>query len=191
MSQPQDRTDSEQELVRKFFRQAEARLPEPSPFLPSRVMAELRGRQHGQRRLRFWQVFATSALFVVFGVVATRFLSPDSGFSALTGKPFVVRVDLEEIKQRQLEYASIELPAGVHFVSKEHPEIRSQNRIEIDLVGEMDLTNLPFVIESDSAGEKTIRIRFYGHNQHDLALAQREIKIHFRTDTQLGGNSHG
>jgi hypothetical protein len=116
---------------------------------------------------------------MVFVVSLTFFhAAPKDTYSALTGKPFVVRLELEQLRREHVDYASIELPAGVYFHSDKYPDIKTQNRLEVAVAELGDLEKLPFVIRSDDGGTKQITISLFDKNKK--LISEKKLGIIFK-----------
>jgi len=106
-------------------------------------------------------------------------LAPSGGFRAAIDTPFVVRVDVEELKAYQIARAEIELPHGVFFYSQKYPEIQDQRSLALAWNAEINNTQLPFIIRSSETGSKIVTVRFFDFEGR--IVATRELKINFKS----------
>jgi hypothetical protein len=98
----------------------------------------------------------------------------------VTGQPFLVKVELKDL-DRGTNFASIELPEGVYFYSEKFPEVRNERKLEFAFQS-IKSTQLPFVIHSDSKGEKEITLTFF--DKEKKIITHKTIHIRF----DAGGN---
>ena len=108
--------DTQTEMnVRRVLAEARKAAPEPSPYLKTRVLAELRSRQQ-ESRLRIWKLFAmTSGAFSVL-IVASLFLmagpSTNGSYVAKVDDHVLIRVEVEKLQGQGVRFAEVELPQG-------------------------------------------------------------------------------
>jgi hypothetical protein len=172
--------DQLMEQVQALFRKASAEPLDEPEFLKTRVLAELRGRRRGAGKARFWQTcaMATSLLSVLF-MLRLVTASRDQVYTASVGQPFAVRVEMEELRGKGVDSATIELPSGVRFYSEQYPEIGQMNHLEVAVDDSNNRTHLPFVIQGDGRGVKQITLRFFDKDKHQVAV--RKLSIRFRS----------
>jgi len=167
-------------IVEAAFQKAR-RIPiSPPPFLETRVLAGLRERQHKSRKLVFWQTIAVfSAAFSLFVVSrdwlrSTRELAP---YRAQIQQATLVSVEVQPLESSQIAFAEIDLPEGVTFFSKAHPELAGQRNLTIPWSPETGKSRFPFAIRGDNTGIQTVYVRFRD-NQGTL-LVEKALNIRF------------
>lgn len=182
-SSPQNDRDSD---LAALFAHAKSIEVSPSPFLATRVLAELRSRRTQARKLFVWRFSAISSSLALAIFSAYLFITPNRPpeFAARIGKPHVVRVSLAELNSQKSLRAQVILPDGLYFFSEGFPEIRKQREFTFTWKqGENNATrtSLPFVVQSEAQGTKQVKVRFY--DDSNALIAERAISIHF---TQAG-----
>lgn len=168
--------DNDELKIRSIFAEIAKQPLEVSPYLKTRVLAELRERKQRTRKLSFWRALALSfvGIAAVVIVVLTALHSP---LKASAGVPIAVRFEIEELKSQQVAFAEVELPEAVAFYSETRPELREQRRLVLSLAQNTELKQLPFVIESKVRGVKEIRVKLF--NDRNVLVGERTVKIKF------------
>jgi hypothetical protein len=173
------RSDSEieKQLQSLFARARELPVPQ-DPFLSTRVLAEYRARSRGPARPSFWKWLAlvSTACSLVL-ITRNYYLSQGFVYSAAVNQAIAVRVEIEDLKHFDIAHAEIELPDGVHFYSKQHPEVFSEKSVTVAWNQGSGRTRFPIVIKSDISGKKTVRVSFFDSN--DKLVATRDVEIRF------------
>lgn len=155
-----------------------ARLPklEPSPYLAGRILAVSREHQRTRTQLRWWRLVATvSVTAMICLAIGLRVQKKET--TLLAFQPYVIHVTLDEAEVKLAASAEIELPEGVHFVSKDE-EIKNLRRLKLP-VGEMGegRSRLPFVVSSDREGSMPLQVRIF--NSQDQVIQTKTLTLHF------------
>jgi hypothetical protein len=166
--------------VKRVLGQARRAAPEPSPYLKTRILAELRSR--GQdRRLRIWKFVALGSGAFSALIVASLFLvskhSTEGSYVAQVNERVLIRVEVERFQGQGVKFAEVELPAGVNFYSEKYPELKDLRSVTLAWNENMNVSRLPVVIQATETGSKKIRIRFLG-GEHEL-LKEQQVTIKF------------
>ena len=172
-------TQTEQS-VKRILAEARRAAPEPSPYLKTRVLAELRSRNQ-ERKLRVWKFLALGSGAFSALIVASLFLvsksAKDGSYVAQVNERVLIRVEVEKLQGQGVKFAEVELPKGVQFYSERYPELKDLRSVTLAWNESMDLSRLPVVIQATEAGSKKIRIRFLG-SDHAL-LKEQQVTIKF------------
>ncbi len=145
---------------------------QPNPYLKHVVLARLKNHKRKNWVLPF--AFAALALMIMAGV-----LFDTTGYSAQTQTPILVKVDVQ--KEILAAHVHILLPPGVHFYSKNHPELNSEDQLKLRWQKKLGRTDFPIVIMANESGSKKILIRFLDEN-FQLA-SEKTIAILFKDKT--------
>lgn len=180
-----DRDEVEMEMlaahVRRVLSPLKKDIPEVSPYLKTRVLAELRA--GAQRPQTIWSWLGTRwAAGAAFSVAAVAlgtfsFLTRDAGYQAVADQPVAVRVDMKEFKSKGISHARVELSKNIHFYSQKFPEVRAKESLELSWKDGLLPSTLPIVVESNEKGTRTVRVKFF--NDENRVVAERVLKIRF------------
>ena len=85
---------------------------------------------------------------------------------AKTGEAVAVKVEMEGAKSSEIAAAEVQLPDGVQFYSRNHPEWGRQHELTFALEASIENSRFPFVIQSNESGTKVVRIRFLDSDGH-------------------------
>jgi len=163
--------------VRRIFREVEHSFEAP-PHLKTRVLATLRERNRNSLKLRFWKVLAcASSLACVVAITLSFIQDPVPTYAAVTGKPFVVRIELEPFRKEGIRFAQIELPEGVTFYSEKYRDLENTRELKVAFAWNQNYANLPFVIRSSLRGSKKIRVRFLDESHHTVLEKMINLKF--------------
>lgn len=166
--------------VRDILKQAKDLKTGPSPFLATRVLAELKERRLN-RRLRFWKIFGVVSPAMSLALLLLVWAQLDSQvtmYDAKVGSPYVVRIEMAELDPRKIAQAEIILPEGVHFFSEKYPEIREKRQLSLQWNGQFEQAHFPFVITGKRDGTKKVKVRFYGEDRK--LIMEKDLNIRFR-----------
>jgi hypothetical protein len=137
---------------------------EPSAFFAARVVSrtetqtETLGSQNSQ--LYFWKWLAAVSFSAALALAIFVQMRPTAD-TLVAFQPYVIHMDLNEIDMEQAASVEIELPEGVHFVSK-NEEIKSAHRLELPLSSlQPGRSRLPFVVLSERTGKMPLQIHIY------------------------------
>lgn len=170
--------DPNEAMIKELFKRADYEELKASPYLATRVLAEIDSRSKA-RHLRFWKAFGlANALAVAVLVLMVAFKPSQATFKAASGEDMLVQVELTSLKKLKIARAEIVLPDGVEFYSNEFPELSSERSLEVAFEENFTAENLPFVIKSNSNGTREIKIHFYGSSGE--IVAEKSLKIEFR-----------
>jgi hypothetical protein len=156
----------------------------PSPFLATRVMAEVKASKKDP--VQIWKyltsTFALStAIFCFLFIKTNTNHEQPTNVAALTAQPLQAQVISLEFNDDDIKYiaeAEIVLPDNVQFVSKNRPEISKERSIRLPLkVSRLGKTRLPFVISALEKGKHTLKLRFY--NLEEKMVKEKSITVNF------------
>ncbi len=182
-----DQIDREGQDIRNLFSEAEESLQGPTPYMRTRILANLREGRANQRTL-LWKRLAFSSPIVSAIVLAVVFLNgSEPAFRASVNEKVLVKVEVQGMKEMPVSFAEIELPSNVFFYSEKYPELASQKQIRLAWSYVQEMGSLPIVIQSRDAGIKPVKVRFL---DHDLKLVkEREIAIQFEALVKHGSSA--
>lgn len=182
-----DRSEQLEMEVKTLLRGLRQEKLEPSPYLKTRVMAQVR--EASVPRLSLSALFrgvAVASTLVIAAVVGLwQFSSPDESFQASAHQPVAVRLDIKDLQNQKISRASVELPKGVQFFSKRFPKIQEQDVLQLSFNEEQANpmpAALPIVIQAGEAGMKSVKVRFF--NQDNRMVAEKTLKIRFNVGRQ-------
>jgi hypothetical protein len=137
--------------------------PGPSPYLKTRVLAELREKKERKKSLFVWKV---SALFStgLCALLLFVFMGTPAGKPTLVaeiGSPQAIRLDLESGGEWAIAEVEIILPNGVKFYSKAFPEMGDHKSFRLAFQGNQKTKTLPLVIQALEKGKRTLLIKMY------------------------------
>lgn len=150
---------------------------DPPPYLKARVLSELSLLKSHKRGVRLWQWLAgaSSALGAIAVVWLTLARTPV--FMAVTDRPFVVKIEMEELETFRVASAEIVLPDGIHFYSQSFPELGQKRSLSVAWSAEASKGQLPFVIQGEQAGNKVVLVKFYDRDHNQVGERKLEIKF--------------
>lgn len=148
------------------------------PFLKTRVMAHIAETQGLQRKIWFWRALSSFAVLALVVVVSLQYISKiPAPANALASQTYVIHVDFNETDKEIVAQAEIELPDGVHFVSK-NPAAKELRRLKLPIaIDAAGRAKLPFVLQSDRAGEKAIVLRLL--DREDRLVRNQVLQFRF------------
>jgi hypothetical protein len=169
--------DNDNIRMSEVFKGVRASGIEASQFMKTRVLAQLRQERQFKRKLFMWQFVTAGSLAAL---VATFFI----GFKmisqikadAFTREAYVIHVDFTQNDRQQVAAAEVELPQGVHFVSKSGVASLHKLRLPVD-VKAAGRGKLPFVVSADDPGEKRIVVRLL--NRDDQVIREQIFNYRF------------
>lgn len=167
---------------------------EAPPFMKARIMARLNDQHRLSREVRIWRWIAglavTASCAVLVSVQAGLWKSsaPTDTASYYALQPYVIHVDLSGDKLSGAKLAEVELPEGVHFVSKAHPEIAELRKMRLAVPeGSEGRSRLPFVVSSDKPGLAELKVKIYDETDH--LIHERTLSVKFAKSAARSGNS--
>lgn len=155
----------------------EAQFQSP-PFLKSRIIARLSPPSRSTFGRWSWVATATVAMALVWILTNLNF-SPTN--VKVEPKPYVIHIDPQQLKAKNIDQAEVFLPDGVKFVSKRHAEVTLLRSLSVSLANiENSITNIPFVVEAERPGRKEIQINFFRQGQ---IVEKKIVNIEFHKNT--------
>ncbi len=151
---------------------------EPTPFLMSSVLARTLESKQMKKKVVHWQLLSASMLSAVifmgwYNVNLSKQLEQDGRIQ----QSYVIHVDFDQNDLSRVARAEVRLPDDVHFVSSK-PEVRSQRQLKLPVqVSGTGRGKLPFVVTSETIGEKKIFIRLLDVN--DQLIREQVLKFKF------------
>jgi hypothetical protein len=181
MSHGQDnqKQNEAQRIVAGAFAQARQMDLQPSPYMKTRILAELRDRKSRTSRVSLWKRVAASATAMMAIALIWMSTSKSTAFEAVVNQPYVVKVEMAELQTELIAGAEIALPDGVTFFSENYPELKEKRNLELAWNGNLKQSVLPFVINGGRKGLKEVKVRFFGADRK--VVAERVLKIDFKT----------
>lgn len=153
---------------------------EPSPFLKTRVLAQMRERK--QEKVGFFKKYfmhaglATAFLFVItFSFLQNKTVMP----TYTTGQDYVIRMDIRPYKDSKIAYAEVVLGDGkVEFSSSKFSEISAQKKLTVSWENLVEKQFLPIVIKGMRAGQSKVVVNFYD-SENNLVKSQ-DVNLNFK-----------
>lgn len=124
-----------------------------------------------------WKRFGWISSSIACGLVLWIMFFTNGFMKATVGTPLLVNVEVSELKDAQIAYAEIELPAGVSFFSKRFPELSGQRVLVMNWQIAVQNSHLPFVVQGGQAGKRVIVVTFYDSDRQ--VIARKEVKVRF------------
>jgi len=172
----------EAQMAKIFAPLKQAELEAP-PFMRTRVMSRLRVPKVISKEVWVWRIvagFATSAcaVLLVMRVLAPLQTVTSNGAQHFAMQPYVIHVDLDGDNLPGSRVAEVELPEGVHFVSKSHPEIAQVRKMRLNIPKAISgRSRLPFVVSSAKPGLAELKLKIL--DEKDLVVHERVLSIKF------------
>jgi hypothetical protein len=167
----------ESKIIQELFRKANPEIGGPTPYLKTRVLARLREQKSRSHAFK-WKWFAALSSASTLGLLAFFLLNSNPDFTARSGQPVLVKVELQNLNVTTVAYAEIELPEGVHFYSGKYPEMNGKRSLTLAWDSSFDQGKLPFVVKSDEAGSRKIHIFLKDGNNR--VVGEKFVQIRFR-----------
>ena len=170
--------DSQTEVRSSLLKLREDDL-QPSIFMKTRLLAQFRMNQKNEQSVFRWKlVSAFSILGCAILSVALVLQQLPAEPKIVAEHPYVIHVHFSDDEARNVASAEVTLPANVHFVSSENPDLKNQKtmRLPLNITGRVR-TPLPFVVASSETGHHTLHVRLYDSN--DKLLKQKDLRIRF------------
>lgn len=149
-----------------------------SPYLKIRILAHMREHKTSRKKVLFWQFLSFGAIAsIVFLAFLNLQMYQKIHLDAVTKQAYVIHIDFNQADQQQVVRAEVELPDNVHFVSSDKtlkPEKKMSLPITIKSLGR---GKLPFVVASDSSGEKEIIVSLF--NENEELVRKQVLKFKF------------
>ncbi|MEQ1877154.1 MAG: hypothetical protein ABL958_10940 [Bdellovibrionia bacterium] len=152
---------------------------QPSPYMKTRILAELRDRKSRTQSVSLWKRVAVACSAMAAVALIWTSMSKSTAFEAVVNQPYVVKVEMAELQKELIATAEIALPDGVTFYSENYPELREKRNLELAWNGDLKQAVLPFVINGGHKGLKEVKVRFFSADKK--VVAERVLKIDFRT----------
>lgn len=155
----------ESEQMRSLFSSVRAADIEPSPYLRTRVLAHLTDEFKQSNQLKFWKFFSAGSFvaMAMMGFYVMNTFNPSST-AASSQQAYVIHVDFNQNDLSHVAQAEVVLPDGVKFVTKNGSiDSKKSLRLPID-IRSVGRGKLPFVVSSDSVGDKEILVRLLDEN---------------------------
>ena len=156
-----------------------------NPYLATRVMTELQARNRN-RGLRFWKTLAvgssavSAALVVAFVMLSLR----GPAFEAFVDRPFVVKMEVTDLRNHPIAKAEIQLPDGVYFDLDQFPELRNERSLTLRWRNQGTSEFIPFVLTSNVEGVKRVTVKFY--DEQDNYVGEKSVDIKLRKGANNG-----
>lgn len=179
-----DSNQFETKVKRAFEPLREAPIEAP-PFMKARIMARLNDQSRLSREVRIWRWIAGLAVTTAGAVLVSvqsglwKSATPaENSASYFAMQPYVIHVDLSGDKLSGAKLAEVELPEGVHFVSKTHPEVTQLRKMRLAVPDVMQgRSRLPFVVTSDKPGLAELKLKIFDESDH--LIHERVLSVKF------------
>lgn len=149
-----------------------------TPSMGKMVSSDLRA-DHLKKRASFWK-FTTGvlALLVIF-FASSIWLNygTEKIFSADINNQYVIKVDLGYQLIGDFDTLEVSLSKGMHFVSKGHPELESEDLIILTKERIQGIRQLPIIVKSKERGLKTVSFNYFD-DQYKL-INSKNVRIRF------------
>lgn len=91
---------------------------------------------------------------------------------------YVIQIDLGGERLKDARLAEVELPDGVHFVSKSHPEVAELREMRLPISeAQMERSRLPFVVSSELSGRKELKLRIL--DDQGTVIQEKILSVNF------------
>lgn len=163
--------------LKKLFQNVHDADFEPSPYMRTRILSQLREDQKPAVRIQIWKlltIFSLTALVLV-GTFAITLMNRIE-ITGVASQAYVIHVNFNENDLHQVAQAEVVLPDDVNFVSKKRLDDSTRTLklpINIKSAGR---GKLPFVVTSKTDGKKLIRVRLLDENDNVV----REQVLNFK-----------
>lgn len=164
--------------VKQIFEDAEKISLSPTPYLKTRILAEVRSSEL-EANGKSWKRWAIVSPVAVAVILLITFLLWTPAFKVSINQHVLVKVEVKQIKDLKVAYAEIELPEGVAFYSDRYPEMNSQRILTLGWSPSPAKSHLPFIIQSSTPGTKTIRVKFFDESR--TLVIEKSLKISFKS----------
>ncbi|WP_413288100.1 hypothetical protein [Bdellovibrio sp. HCB337] len=178
MSKNETLTQQEEQQIGAIFSQLRDAKVEAPLYMKTRVLAHLNEDGKQKKSLLFWKILSMSSLASLAIVLFVGFqMMNKHSEEVLAKQAYVIHIDFNQMDQQMVAGAEIELPEDVRFVSS-NKEIQKEKRLKLPVsVKSLGRGKLPFVVTSDLAGEKSIRVRLL--NEKDELVREQIFKVKF------------
>jgi len=160
--------DSNREIedrIRQLFDAGDEALPEPSPFLETRILARLTEDAH-RAKLRRWRRWAILSPLAAGALVLSILVYRPAEFEAPVNTSILIRVEVEELR---------------------YPELTEEREIRLAWLDRYEKDSLPIVVRASTPGLKRVKLRFLDENE--TVLEERQLEIDFRASLEHGDSS--
>jgi len=170
-------------LVKQALREVKSIGLASSPYLKTRVLAELRDRKQDSilSKIKLWKRIALVSTSLCLGLTLFSFYKQTPNEQMLQASiniPYMVKLSINEF-QGKFESAEISVPDGVTFYSKSYPAIQKQRILELEWENSLGRSHLIFVVKGMELGEKKVKVKFY--DSQGALISEKTLKIDFRT----------
>lgn len=182
MSHQNENNSTDMNEIRAIFSEAAHIEDLSSPYLATRVLAQVASKNRESKRLLFWKVLSGFSLSVSLGLALFISQRPASNGIANVAQAYVIHVDFNQDDSLRVAQAEVELPEGVHF-SSNRPEVRALRSMKIPFkVNAEGKYKLPFVVASDLTGTQVLKVRLF--DLENNLVKSKEMKIKFAKQNQ-------
>lgn len=147
-----------------------------SPFLKTRVLASAFELEQARRSSLIWKIIASAVSFALVTIIFIQFNSQKKTsenltsikiYNAIPNRPYVVEINLKELKDQDFKQAVIKLPQGVYFAVNQNLETSAEQSLEIDWKYIKDRTSLSIVLIGKENGLKTVEVDFVSNTKEN------------------------
>lgn len=179
MGQGKNQQHDEAKLITQQALQSARQMDlQPSPYMRTRILAELRDRKSRKQAVSLWKRVAAGCFTMAVGaLIWTSMFTGKASFEAVVNQPYVVRVEMTELKTELIAGAEISLPDGVYFYSESYPELKEKRSLDLAWNGSLERPVLPFVIHGEHKGRKEVKVKFFDRERN--IVAERALRIEF------------
>lgn len=171
------RQKKEAEEVQKILNRLQSVSFQADPHLEMRVLARLGERRKKKLLFYWWRNLAIGGFTCSAAMVALLLivLFRTTEYEAFVYQPFVVRIEVSDLKKVVIARAQIELPEGVYFDIDEYPELRNQRLLTVYWKNQGENHLFPMVLKATEEGTKAVLIRFF--DEHNAVVAEKVVSI--------------
>lgn len=155
-----------------------------SPFLKTRVLSHLDELSRKEKSLFKWKLtalgMASLCLVLVFSILTKKNTPLQASLQAQVDQAVIVRIETEALRNsnKNLAQAVVELPDGVIFFSKKHPQLSEKREISLNLNAIGENSYLPIPIKGMDLGTKHLIVKFYDQNKELIEV--RSVSLNFK-----------
>lgn len=164
----------EQEKYNKALQELKSLKVDSSPFLKTRVMANLETSKSVSNPLKRWiPALLGSVATVAIALVLSFQMGQQTQTEMLVelGKPYMLKADLRPHAQVEASYITLELEGKIEFSSQKFAKIRELRSLKMSWENLAGKQYLPIVIKGVGKGYSVVKLHFYDEN-HNLIKTQ-------------------
>ena len=163
-----------EEITKQAFEKARTQDAVVPRFFETRILASVREQQQLRKGILFWRAATAACALGLAAVSAFFFRGETRDFEIALGTPVVVHVALEKVpRDGTIASAQIDLPPGVTFYSKLHPERSAQTVLRLAL--QDGIKSFPFAVRASDPGKRSVYVRLL--DQQGKLVSEKVIHL--------------